>query len=106
MLARTTTWEFPATAEAVEQVIRRNRDGVLPAAQQLPGFKGFYSLIDKEHGTALTLTLWENEEAERASAQAANRLRAGTVDSTGITMTGTGRYEVAASATGEPDGQV
>ena len=95
MIARVTRWEFSPSSQQVEKVVRRNQDEVLPAASRLPGFKGFYSLIDAESGRALTLTLWESEEAERASAEAANRIRAGTVGSTGIAMTSAERYEVA-----------
>jgi heme-degrading monooxygenase HmoA len=94
MHARVTTWKFDASPSRVEEIIRRNRDGVLPAARQLEGFRGFFSLIDEEEGRALTLTLWETEEAERASEEAANRIRAGTVETTGIAMTSAQRYRV------------
>lgn len=100
MIARLTRWEFAAEPEQVEKVVRRNRDEVLPAARQLPGFKGFYSLIDREKGKALTLTLWANEEVERASEAAANRIRAATRAATEIAMTATERYEVAVASEG------
>lgn len=94
MYARVTTWKFDASPGRVEEIISRNRDGVLPAARQLEGFRGFFSLVDEEGGQALTLTLWESEEAERASEQAANRIRKGTVEVTGIAMTSAQRYRV------------
>jgi heme-degrading monooxygenase HmoA len=95
MIARVTRWEFDSTPEQVEKVIRRNRDEVLPAAHELPGFGGFFSLVDRESGRALTLTLWTDEDAERASEAAANRLRAKTRETTGIAMIAAERYEVA-----------
>ena len=94
MHARVTTWKFDGSASRVQEIIRRNREGVLPAARQLAGFRGFFSLVDADSGQALTLTLWESEEAERASAEAANRIRAGTVEATGIELTSAQRYRV------------
>jgi hypothetical protein len=44
----------------------------------------------------LTLTLWAPAEAEQASTNAASQFRAGTIESTGVTMTSAERYEVAA----------
>jgi heme-degrading monooxygenase HmoA len=34
----------------------------LPTAHELPGFNGFYYLIDRENGKALVISLWETEE--------------------------------------------
>jgi heme-degrading monooxygenase HmoA len=95
MLARLTRWEFEPSAEQVDKIIQRNRDEVMPAASALPGFQGFYSLVDPERGRAVTLTLWDSEEAVRRSDEAANRLRAQTSQSTGINMVGAERYQVA-----------
>lgn len=41
----------------------------------LPGFKGAYALVDRNSGKAVLITLWETEEAMRASQEVANRLR-------------------------------
>ena len=96
MFARITTWTFEPTPEQVEAFIRRGRDEVMPAARQLPGNQAFVWLVDREHGRGLTLTLWADAEAEQASAQAANQFRTGTSQTTGVSMTGAERYEVAA----------
>jgi heme-degrading monooxygenase HmoA len=98
MFARMTRWEFEPSSEQVQKIIQRNRDQVLPAAQGLPGFKGFYSLVDGEGGTAVTLTLWESAEAAAKSDEMANRLRAATSHNTGITMISAERYDVAVQA--------
>jgi heme-degrading monooxygenase HmoA len=95
MFARVTTWTFEPTPEHAEAFIRRGSDEVMPAARQLPGSRGFLWLVDRDVGRGLTLTLWATREAEQASAQAANQFRAGTSQSTGVTMSGAGRYEVA-----------
>jgi heme-degrading monooxygenase HmoA len=98
MFARMTRWEFEPSTEQVEKIIERNRDQVMPAARALPGFKGFYSLVDGEGGTAVTLTIWESAEAARGSDEMANRLRATTSQTTGITMISAERYDVAVHA--------
>jgi heme-degrading monooxygenase HmoA len=102
MFARMTRWEFQPSPEQVEKVVQRNRDQVMPAARALPGFRGFYSFVDPDHGTAVTLTLWESEETAQKSDEAANRLRAQTSQNTGITMISAERYEVAVHSNGEP----
>lgn len=96
MFARITTWTFEPTPEQVEAFIRRGRDEVMPAARQLHGNQAFVWLVDRAHGRGLTLTLWADAEAEQASDQAAKQFRTGTTQSTGVSMTGAERYEVAA----------
>lgn len=58
----------------------------------LPGNAGGMFFIDRTAGTALTLTLWESEEA--AADKFADQSRASTVDATGVELVGRGAYEV------------
>lgn len=53
-------------------------------------------LVDRDAGRALTLTLWDSQEAALASDQAAERSRATTMAATGVELVERGRYEVAA----------
>ncbi len=76
MFARATILEG-ASKEDTKKVIHGQ---VLPAARQIPGFQGLISLVDHESGTGMTLTLWESEEAMRASEEAANRIRSEAVE--------------------------
>ncbi|MDQ3570550.1 MAG: hypothetical protein M3396_08000 [Actinomycetota bacterium] len=48
---------------------------MLPQARELTGFKGGVALVDRDGGNIFSFTLWENEEAMRASEEAGNRLR-------------------------------
>ena len=96
MFARITTWTFEPRPDQVEAFIRRGRDEVMPAARQLAGSQGFLWLVDRDFGRGVTLTLWATAAAEHASANAASQFRAGTSESTGVTMTSAERYEVAA----------
>ena len=83
-----------------EQVDRGNEyveGSVLPAARQMDGFRGILSLIDRENGRGLTVTLWESEEAMRASEERADRLRDDAAQAMGGTIAGVERYEVTLS---------
>jgi heme-degrading monooxygenase HmoA len=73
------------------------------AAAQMPeeelramtGFEGAYLLIDRESGRAMTVTLWESEDALRQSEERANQLRAQVAQDLGATGAPTvDRYEV------------
>lgn len=65
MFARVVSIEVPA-ADLDEEMLAF-RAQVLRAAQARPGFRGAYDLVDRETGRSLALTLWESEEAMRAS---------------------------------------
>lgn len=60
----------------------------------LPGNVGAFFFADCDGGSALTLTLWESEEAALRSDEAAEKSRASTVEATGIELITRGRFEV------------
>jgi heme-degrading monooxygenase HmoA len=60
----------------------------------LPGNRGAYFFVDRDGGRALTLTLWDSEEAAAATDQDAEKSRASTVDATGVTLLERGRFEL------------
>lgn len=93
MFARVST--FTGTSDEIDKAIREVRENVLPRTEQLDGYKGAYFLIDRENGKSLAVTLWESEEAMRASEDAANSLRSEIAESLGTQMVGVERYEVA-----------
>jgi hypothetical protein len=94
MFARTSTWSgSPATLEAwARHVVGQ----VAPMVTGLQGNAGAVFLIDREAGTAVTLTLWDSQDAALASDVTAERSRESTVAATGVELTGRGRYEVVA----------
>ncbi len=94
MFARTSTWtgsDSDLDSWAVHVVNK-----VKPMVEGLPGNAGAVFLIDREAKRALTLTLWETEDAALASDQAAERSRSATIAATGVELLERGRYEVAA----------
>jgi hypothetical protein len=94
MYARTSTWS--GSPEALEKWAANAEDKVAAFVAGLPGNAGAVFLVDRESGTALTLTLWDSAEAAAASDEFAEQSRATTVAATGTELTARGRYEVAA----------
>jgi heme-degrading monooxygenase HmoA len=96
MHARVSTYQGPpnVTQEQVDEADRYDRENVLPAARQMEGFKGAITLLDRQSGKALSVTLWESEEAMRASEQEANRLRQESAEAANETIENVERYEV------------
>jgi heme-degrading monooxygenase HmoA len=96
MFARVTS--LGGAPDRADQGISNFREQVLPAARQLAGFKGAYLMMDRDTGDALSVTIWESEEAMQASEEAASRLRAGAAQEVGATVEPTvRRYEVVVS---------
>ncbi len=94
MVARTSTWS--GSAEALDKWAEHVAAHVGPFVSGLPGNAGGVFLIDREAGSALTLTLWHSEEAAEATDKFAEQSRVSTVAATGVELVSRGRYEVAA----------
>jgi len=94
MFARTSSWS--GSDAALDRWAENVAAQVGPFVAGLPGNAGGVFLIDREAGTALTLTLWHTEEAAEATDKFAEQSRASTVAATGVELVSRGRYEVAA----------
>ena len=81
---------------ALDKWAERVTSTVGPMVAGLAGNAGAVFLIDREANRALTLTLWDSEQAALASDQAAEQSRASTVAATGVELVDRGRYEVVA----------
>jgi len=92
MFARTSTWT--GSAVALQNWSEHASRTVKGFVEGLPGNAGIIFLIDREGGTALTLTLWESSEAAEATDRFAEQSRASTVAATGAELVAQGRYEV------------
>jgi heme-degrading monooxygenase HmoA len=82
----------------IDEGLNYARESILPRVQQVDGFEGVYYFVDRESGKALTVTLWESEEAMRASEEEANRLRSESAEAATATVEDVERYEVAISS--------
>lgn len=91
MFARVQTIQQPREKLDEMTEVARSR---LPAAHDLPGFAGFYYLIDREGGRALVVSLWETEEdLRRIEGDTAYRER--TATAAGIESPPSEMFEVA-----------
>jgi len=91
MVARIGTWE--GSPEELDRWVVRGREQVKPHIRQDPGLKAVYWLVDRKAGKGMIVTLWENEDAMRASEQSRLKRQGATAAATGAKVT-TDRYEV------------
>ncbi len=93
MFARVSTYQVPV--EGTDEAIRYGTEKALPAARQIPGFKGVMLLVDRASGKSLSVTLWGDEAAMKASEEAANQIRSDSAAATGEQVVSVERFEVA-----------
>jgi len=65
MYARVTTAQY-RNGEAIDEGAQIYRDSILPATQQLQGFKDVMTLGDRSTGKAMVITFWETEADAQA----------------------------------------
>jgi hypothetical protein len=92
MVARTTTWS--GSAEALDKWEAHVKDQVSGFVAKLPGNTGGAFFIDRDAGSATTLTFWETEEAAAETDKFADQSRASTVAATGVELIARGAYTV------------
>jgi heme-degrading monooxygenase HmoA len=92
--ARTSIWS--GSAEQLDAWANAARERVKPMAEELPGNKGAYFFLDRENGRALTLTIWESEEAARSTDERAEESRKRTMEATGVELVSADKWEVVA----------
>ncbi len=87
--------------KSLDEGTRLAQDQILPQVRQLSGFKGVVSLVDRERGRTKLITLWESDEALRASEEQANQLRQRAAEGAASRIVGVERYEVALAELGQ-----
>jgi heme-degrading monooxygenase HmoA len=90
--ARVSTFE--GSPDLIDEMLRQVQKQVVPRAKLIDGFKGIIALGDRQSGKTMGITFWENEEAMRASEDAANRLRSESAEASRQAESGVERYEV------------
>ena len=90
MHARVSTYQLPSANvdAAIEQF--SNALGIVDE----PGLERADLLVDRTSGKALTITVWESEEALQASVEAANRIRSGAADASGVQIVDVSHFEI------------
>jgi heme-degrading monooxygenase HmoA len=80
--------------ERIDDGMSHARDSIIPRAQQLSGWRGFFGLADRQSGRVAIITLWDSRESLQASEQQADELRKESAEAGGETIKGVERYEV------------
>jgi hypothetical protein len=93
--------EFSGTAEQLEKSLSDTQT-ISDKLEGIPGSLGMYYLVDYEGGKAIAITLWETEDALRASEEAAGGIRQETSAVEGTQVVAVGRYEVVANTARMP----
>ncbi len=86
---------FEGSPEGMDEALRHVREHVLPQLQRQDGSKGLIALGDRQSGTVLGVTVWESEQAMRASEQEADKLREESAEASNQMVADVERYELA-----------
>lgn len=92
MFARVTTYE--GRSDDYDAGLDQMRSDTGPKVRATPGSAGLLSLINRDTGQSLSITLWKSDEAMVNSREAANQLRSQAATSTGSTIVDVAEYEV------------
>jgi heme-degrading monooxygenase HmoA len=79
-------------------------DGFQAATAPLEDIEGFskaYFLLDRANNKAISITIWESEDALHASAARADELRKSAAAPSGATIDSVEHYEIALTASGK-----
>ena len=98
MWARVSTYQFPSEgiddspSEGIGDSVARFMEALGDPNE--PGLERAELLIDRSSGKALTITVWESEEALQSSVEAANRIRGSAADAAGVSILDVSHYEL------------
>ena len=94
MVARVTTSQRSPADEAKLFI----EEYAIPSLQKIDGFRGAFFLADREQGTGISITLWEDAAAAEASDHASTARRGLAARMTGAIFESVDTYEVIAQA--------
>lgn len=93
MFARVSTYKT-----GPETVSDTPTEDIVSRVRQIPGCKGIYYLSGKETDKAISITLWDTEEAMTASRQEANKIRKENSDAEKTEIVAVEEFEVTVSS--------
>lgn len=92
MFARVSTYQ--GDPASFDESVRIADQKAAPLVREMDGNLGLMVLADRSSGRSISITLWESEEALKASEEAANKLRSETSAEQGDEILGVERFEV------------
>ena len=82
-------------SDSIDEGIRFIQQHIVPAANDISGWRGIIGLVDRANGRSLTITLWDGDESLAASETWANQARSEAAAAMAESITAVNRYEVA-----------
>ncbi len=92
MHARVSTYQSPPE-QLTDAVIEQMKADVLPRLFSMDGNRGAIYLVDRGTGKAMTITLWDSEDALHASEEVGSALRGSAAEATSGSVGTIERYE-------------
>jgi heme-degrading monooxygenase HmoA len=92
MYARVST--YAGTPEDFYRGVEKVKSALMPRIRQVPGYRGAINLIDGTTGKSMAITLWDSEEALRASRQSVNQMRSDAVAMSPVDVLSVEEFEV------------
>ena len=96
MFARVSTFK-----RGPETVSDAPSEDIVSRVLRVPGCKGIYYLNGKESDKALSITLWDSEEAMAASREEANKIRKESSEEEKVQIADVEEFEVTVSSLGD-----
>jgi heme-degrading monooxygenase HmoA len=84
--------------------LREGFEAVTAELERLKGFSHAYFLTNREHSRAMSITVWDSEEALAATAERAHRMRTRATEPADATIESVESYEVVLTAKGATRG--
>ena len=81
--------------DGIDKGIAFISETIIPDAEEVTGWRGILTLVDRGSGKAKTITFWDSSESLRGSEAKADELRTQAADAMGDTIASVDRYEVA-----------
>ena len=92
MHARVSTYQSPAENLVASE--EQARTDIVPKVLEMQGNRGIISLIDRQSGKSISITLWDSEESLHATEQIANQIRSEATDASGGEIKAVEQFEV------------
>jgi heme-degrading monooxygenase HmoA len=89
MHARVSTYQTDNSDRLIEGF-----ESVSGELEQMDGFSHAYFMVDRGSGKALSVTIWESEDALRASSKKADELREKGTEPSGASIISVDHYEI------------
>jgi len=93
MHARVSSYQSPPE-QVTDAAVDYSKANILPRVFEMDGNRGAIFLMDRETGKTMTITLWDSEEAMRASEEKANQFRGDAAQTTSGNVRNVERFEV------------